>query len=508
MVRNITCSLIALLSLSSFTEGYVNNRGLPAAKQIQWLNKLTGDICESPPGSELIHGAPEVMKGWSASKKVTAENAVSVELLVKRLVDESKAGNPDTKPTTADYNVMMSLWVRSRGGVFAAERCEQILTTMQQLYSQSGDKSMQPDLESFKSVLLAWKNAGVSFQTHRAQRLLEWMVRLYKDGENDLCLPDSYCFDIVLQIWSRSQDPQAAAKAEQLLVFQEKLAQATHSSKLKPSTFSFNAVLGAWGRKFSTDPTDMTKICGVLDLMENLYHVKGDKRVEPDRCTYNIILCALAKGSNAKTAEKADSILRSVEKSYKAGKLPWQPDAFLFNSVTGSWARSDTSGAYRKARSVLDRQLHLYTEHGCTECKPDVIGFTAVLSSCASEPKRQERVKAFHVALATFQQLEKNTEQFGSPNHVTYGTMLKACARLLPNESAERKKWTKYFFKKCVDSGMVGGMVLARVREAASKEQYKNLMQGYSKNSLPDSWTCNVHEKNEYRRNPSTKKEQ
>jgi hypothetical protein len=154
----------------------------------------------------------------------------------------------------------------------------------------------------------------------------------------------------------------------------------------------------------------------------------------------------------------------------------------------------------------LDRQLYLYNEHGCEECKPDVIGFTSVLASCASEPKRQEKIKAFHVALATFQQLENNAEEYGSPNHVTYGTMLKACARLLPNGSAERKKWNKYFFNKCIASGMVGGMVLGRVREAASKEEYNMLMKGHSKNSLPESWTCNVREKSDYRRNPTSKK--
>lgn len=505
-MKSRTCCLIALLSLSSLAECYVTPRGLPPTRQTQWLNKLTDDICESPPGSDLIDGAPEVMRGWSMSKQVTPENAVTVELLVKRLVDESKAGNRDAKPTTLDYNIMLSLWVRSRGGIFAAERCEQILTTMQQLYSESGDKNVQPNVQSFKSVLLAWKNAGVSFQTHRAQRLLEWMVRLYKDGENDLCLPDSDCFELVLQIWSRSQDSQAALMAEQLLVLQEKLAEAAHSPKLKPTTLSFNAVLSAWGRKVSQDPKDYSKMCGVLDLMEKLYHVEGDKRVEPDRCTYNIVLCALAKGSSAEAAEKADSILRSVELNYKAEKLPWQPDAILFNAVTGSWARSDTAGAYRKARSVLDRQLYLYNEHGCEECKPDVIGFTSVLASCASEPKRQEKIKAFHVALATFQQLENNAEEYGSPNHVTYGTMLKACARLLPNGSAERKKWNKYFFNKCIASGMVGGMVLGRVREAASKEECNRLMKGHSKNSLPESWTCNVREKSDYRRNPTSKK--
>lgn len=494
--------LLTLLSLS-LAEGYVTFKTyMPASKQRQNLIQLTGDICEAPTGSHLIESAPEVLRGWSMSKSVTADHAIAVESLLKRLVDESKAGNLEVNPNTDDYNVMLSVWERSRGGVFAAERCEQILTTMQQLFEETGDAGIQPNLDSFKHVLLAWKNSGVPFNTHRTQRLLEWMVRLYDAGKNQLVLPDSETFDIVLQIWSRSQGSAAAENAERLLILQQKLSQATKSSKLRPTTLSFNAVLSAWARKYPNESNDWTRLTNILALMERLA-TEGDDRVVPDRCTYNIVLCALAKGFNPKAATEADSILRRVEDNFKAGKLSWNPDAILFNAVTGSWAHSDSTGAYRKAKSVLDRQMHLYKEHDCYECKPDVIGFTSVLSSCASEPKRQEKFKAFNVALGTFQQLEKNAEEFGAPNHVTYGTMLKACARLLPPKSPERKKWTTYFFNKCVEAGMVGGMVLGRVREAASPQEYKELLRGHSKNSLPFSWTCNVQEKNKYRRNAS-----
>jgi hypothetical protein len=499
---NISSFCTLLLLSFSLAEGYVTYKThIPATRQVQWLSKLTSDICESQPGSDLIEAVPEVMKGWSTSKEVTAENAVAVESLVKRLVDEGKAGNLEANPTTADYNVMLRLWERSRGGGFAAERCEQILMKMQELY-ESGDSNVQPNVESFKSVLRTWRISGVSFNSLRAQRLLEYMIRLYSDGKNDLVLPDSDCFDIVLQIWSRSSYTKAPKQAEKLIGIMGQLADETESNRLRPTTRSFNAVLSTWARSLNQSK-DWNRLCEILAFMEKLYYVEGNERVEPDRCTYNIVLCALAKKFDSKTASKADTILRSLEGKYKSGKLSWEPDAILFNAVTGCWAHSDTSGAYRKARSILDRQLILYKNNGCQACKPDVIGFTSVLSCCASEPDGRERQKAFYVALATFLQLENRSDELGSPNHVTYGTMLKACARLLPNGSAERRKWTKFFFEKCSASGMVGGMVLSRVREAATTKDYKELMQGHTKRSLPDAWTRKVQERSEYRRNSS-----
>jgi hypothetical protein len=412
--------------------------------------------------------------------------------LVKRLVDESKAGNPKATPTTCDYNFMLEVWAKSGEGAFAAERCEQILTQMQERY-EAGDSNVQPSLSSFKVVVMAWRESGESYSSYRAQRILEWMIQLYKEGKNDQALPDSDCFDIVLQSWSRSNIKEAPWNADKLLGVMEKLYEETQSENLRPNSLSFNAILGALGK--SKDPKAWRRMCHVLGLME------GNGRVEPDVATYHIVLGALARSSDSKSiAPKADSILRSIEKKYKAGLLSWNPDTILFNSAMGCWSHSNTGGAFRKARSILDRQLFLFN-NGCEECRPDVFGFTSVLSSSASEPgDRTTRLKAFNVALSTFQQLVQHSDEFGNPNHVTYGTMLKACVRLLPQGCAERKRWTRQLFEECKAKGLVGDMVLSRLREAATPEDYQELMQGHSKQTLPKAWTRNVHEKNEYKR--------
>lgn len=492
--------LILLCLWLPLVQSYVTWIGaVPPNKQIPWLQKLTGDICESKTLSdEMIQAAPHVMKGWATAKQHSAENAVAVERLVKRLVDESEAGNAKATPHTDDYNCMIEGWARSGEGVFAAERCEQILTQMQARYEE-GDKNVQPNLASFKVVIMAWRQYQTDYSAVRAQRILEWMVQLYKDQKNDLALPDSDCFDIVLQSWARNRLPEAPTRAEKLLGMMEKLHQETESPKLRPRTLSFNAVLSAWGK--SKDDDSWKRALGILSFMENLHSIEKNDRVAPDLITYHIVLGALARSGNAKAvAPKADAIIRSIEKQYKAGTTTWKPDTIIFNSAIGLWAKSSTTRAYRKARSLLDRQLNMFHD-GCEECPPDVVGFTSVISSCASEPgDRAERQKAFNVALSTYQQLVSRSGDFGEPNHVTYGTMLKACARLLPPGCSERSKWTKQIFEDCVSRGLVGDMVLGKLREAATNTEYKELMQGHSKRQLPDSWSCNVHEKSEYRR--------
>lgn len=500
--------LLSCILALPLVDSYVTyNSAVPQRKQIKWLKKLTVDICESPAGElsdEMIKEVPEVMRGWTSMKDTSAENAVAIENLVKRLVDESMAGNLKATPTTSDYNLMLESWAKSREGTFAAERCEQILTQMQERF-EAGDANVQPNLSSFKIVIMAWRESRESFGSYRAQRILEWMIQLYKQGKNDLALPDSDCFDIVLQCWSRNSFEAAPRNAEKLLGVMEKLYEATQSSTLRPNTHSFNAVLGAWAR--SNDAKSWRRMCDILGFMEKLHYVEGNDRVKPDLVTYHIVLGALSRIIDSKdSAPVADSLLRSIEKRYKVDLLSWDPDTILFNSVMGCWAHSNSRGAYRKSRSILDRQLNMFSR-GCKECRPDVFGYTSVLSSCASEPgDRKERSKAFNVALSTFQELTQQSEEFGMPNHVTYGTMMKACVRLLPKGNPERKKWSRQLFQESKEKGLVGDMVLSRFREAATPEDYKELMEGFSKRSLPEAWKRNVCEKSEYRRRVADKR--
>jgi hypothetical protein len=517
--------------------GYITSKSSyspPTPRQIEFLKQITDDICASPTGElteSMIADSHHIMKGWTRLSKTTKtsaeaskknnkkkdskptatvafltkkENAVAVESLVKRLVEETKAGNTKANPTTEDYNCMLESWARSDEGVFAAERCEQILTQMQSHYELTGE--CQPNLQSFKIALMAWKHAGGNtLSSFRAQRILEWMMTLAEKGQNDLAYPDQMCFDSVLQSWSRNTHKRSPEYAETLLGVMET------KGGVRPRTLSFNAVLGAWGRAITPTTSSSTsttnaraweRACDILSFMEKLYHVEGNKDVEPDRVSYHIVMSALARSGDPNAAPKADKILKFIEKRVKSGELSWKPDTLLFNSAMGCWAHSNAKDAYRKSRSILDRQIYHFN-NGCGEqCRPDVYGFTSVLSTCAAESgSASSKAKAFNVALSTFQQLVQRQDEYGSPNHVTYGTMMKCVANLLPPGSPERKKWTEKIFRECIAKGMVGGMVLSRSREAVgSAEEYKELMMGHTKSNIPQKWTRNVNEKSEYRR--------
>lgn len=486
--------LALLLLFFTGSTAYVTSPGaVPVNRQRKFLKQLTSDLCQVTPGklsTKQLSQCPQLIYAWSHLGVCSKENALAVESLVKRVIDERRAGNEQADLTVEDYNCLLEGWARSRQGEAAAERCEEILTAMQ----AQGPK---PDLLSFKAVLMAWRHVTEDYSALRAQRILEWMLRLYKDGENDEALPDADCFDAVLQTWSRSGHRQAPQEAEKLLGVMERLYESTGLIQVKPRTLSFNAVLAAWSRSGQEHASDRaSKILAFMELLK----ASGDKTVAPDSASYCTVMGALAKSENqALAASKAGALLRHVEVAYY-GSENIVPDTILFNTAMGCWAKSNLSGAYRQARSILDRQIALY-ESGCSSCKPDVYGFTSVIASCAAEPgHKDEKTKAFNVALSTFRQLQGFED---GPNHVSYGAMLKACAKLLPSSSPVRQKWARKVFQDCCEAGRVGDMVISRMREAASPELYKELMNGHKRRELPCEWTCNVVETNEFRKRKS-----
>ena len=375
---------------------------------------------------------------------------------------------------------------------------------------------------------MAWRHSGVDYAPIRAQRILEWMIRLHSTGENPHALPDQDCFDMVMQLWSRSRDPKAPQQTEQLLSVMEGLHRSTGLSQLKPRKTTFNAVLAAHSK--SLHPHAVSRAADILALMELL--AETDPSVAPDTATYNTIMNGYARNSHrmdpVQVAKQADAFLRHVvdvckqqqqqqeeefeavpltrnnnNKEIRASRPRIQPDTILFNTAIGLWAKTGRPGSFRKARSILDRQLDLALCYRSEVVVPDVVGVTSVLQSCASET--QDKARAWDVALATYRQLQ-NDKIGCCANHVTYGTMIKACGRLLPKEA--RRKWLRVIFQDAIQAGSVGEMVVSKLREAATPDLYRELMQGHSKKQLPVEWTCHVQEQSDYRSHPLGNKKQ
>lgn len=176
----------------------------------------------------------------------------------------------------------------------------------------------------------------------------------------------------------------------------------------------------------------------------------------------------------------------------------------LINAIS----KSKNEGKAQKALRILRRMDKLYRA-GDKDTRPDELTYTAVLNSCAFpavvDPK--SRKKALDTAIFTLAELQGSP--YGKPNHLTYGTFLKACANLIPRDDELRRMVVEPVFLQCCEDGQVGEMVLTHLKNAAPKDLYRELLKdvpafgGRTKlrvQDLPLKWRRNVRE---HRRWPS-----
>ena len=134
---------VSVLFFISISNAYVQT-GLPGHRHRAWLTKMTDELIRSPPGnltpSQCIT-TPLLLNAWAQNPYIPhnlhlaqsqvyphhgKECALRCELLLKRLVDEIRAGNPNAVANTEVYNALIDVWSRSGEKGAAAQRAEQV----------------------------------------------------------------------------------------------------------------------------------------------------------------------------------------------------------------------------------------------------------------------------------------------------------------------------------------------------------------------------------------------
>ena len=190
-----------------------------------------------------------------------------------------------------------------------------------------------------------------------------------------------------------------------------------------------------------------------------------------------------------------------------------KPDSHAYNTVINAVSKSQRVDKAQEALRILRQMDKQYREGLNSAAQPTTFTYTSVLNSCAYTPNEgcdsKMKRKALDTAIFTLEELQGSP--YGTPNHVTYGMFLKACANLIPSDEERRRVVVEPVFLQCCKDGQVGEIVLDHLRLAAPADLYNKLL-GITNPStkvriedLPKEWRCNV--KNEKWRKSMTQKQ-
>lgn len=312
---------------------------------------------------------------------------------------------------------------------FVGDLAEGFLAEMQERYRNGGGSDIQPHALAYNGVLRIWSQLG---EAERAERTLEAMYEDFRVNNNHRAKPRTDSFNLVLASWLNHQkdefargnnrDPTPAVGERAEAIFR-KLQDVDRSGSLlgvKPDRESWLNMMHCWAESRCKEAGDRN--LAILEEIKRLEEETGESITNV--VFYGAVINAYANAGNAQTAEK---VLSEFHRQYhEEGNTSAKPSMRVLSIVMNAWAKSEDNRAAERAETLLREMEKLYRE-GVLESPPSIVSYSSVIECYAksSMPGATERAEAL---LREMEQRAREGEDL-KPNVVTYRNLLYGYAK-------------------------------------------------------------------------------
>ena len=400
-------------SLEKATDQFLNDR------EMYPMGKLSEEDLETITG---------LMAAWARRRSVKA--ALTVEALLKRIIDDLKSGNCDIHVRTQHYTLTLDAWSKSNapGG---SERAQQIHDMMAQEFEQTGNLDIRPNVLSCTTLANAWAKSNSTNAHIMAHSVLQNMIGEYHNGSIHM-KPDAVTFSTVMDAYSRSpaiSGPEACQQCEDLFALMDSLG-------VRKNVYTFSALQNVYARSGLPIALDRTK--EILERMQQLY-LAGDMFAKPNVRNYNAVLNAAGRTGTLEAAQLAQDLLNKMERSVKEGGFDVEPDRVSYTLVILACSRvpnrtvaADMSLAtleqmQRKANEEEERRKQV-SSAAPPVVRMDVECFNVVLTAL-SRSTESEAPTQIRLLLKKMEDYAENGHPMIRPNVRSWNTLLNSLAR-------------------------------------------------------------------------------
>lgn len=446
-------------------------------------------------------------------------------LLVKLMEDMVKRGNSDVHPDTYTYNTVLKALSNSQNGVSNnLSSAKKLLSYMEKIpppqrirtkvkndnnmnIKQSSSlmtPSVRPDSVSYNTVIDMYAKHGGKNAGREAELILRRMEERFQRNGYKECCPTIKTYTSVINAYARSQEKGAAPRAEAIVA---SLERGRMQSNIRPDVTIYNSLINCWAKSTERGSTCARRAEEILHYMESRASFSssgevGGRKVDysrdtwprPNCRTYTTVIHALAKSGQKNSAHRALIILNRMENGSdgEAGTTV-KPSVHTYGAVISCIARSEEVNKASMAMGVLQRMEEEY-RRGNASASPNSIAYNGVLNACAHTSdaggNTDAKKNAFGIACLVFD--EMRTSDHVQCTHITYGTFLSVCAKLMP-VSEMRDKLGESIFRRIRREGLVSRMVLKQIRVVASPGLFKRIVEDeLDESMIPLQWCRNV----------------
>lgn len=351
-------------------------------------------------------------------------NARKAEQLLKEMIEA------DIEPDVISYNCILDSWKQSREAG-AAERAESILNTMKKNFDK-GTSKVKPNGRSYSSVASAYIKSKREDAFMHAQRLLSLAEQqgaakdtylynavldaLASSGQPGVAqkaqkilfemeergIINTVSYNTVIKAWRFSDHKDAAHRAKQLLDRMERLNAEDFTLDVSPDVFTYTSVIHCFAN------TDAYKALELLHRMLDACRA-GNNDVKPNTITLNVVLDALAKNGDIRSAEEALKLLRMFQESCEACTENVTLSAASFTSVIDAFGKSRNPDAALRAEEIFE-QMEAEFRSGNYNAKPTARSFNTLMNAWVQTGKQDNIEHAEEI-------LNRMEEEYAAGNH-------------------------------------------------------------------------------------------
>lgn len=221
------------------------------------------------------------------------------------------------KPNIRSYCTVMDAYARI-GSAVAAEKTEELLHELQNLYETIGDEALQPNLIAYNILLAAWSKVGGPGAADRCLALLREEMPL---------TPDTISYNSALHAIALSGEANAGDRAEALL---REMLEKTDTGLVNGR--SYTTCMDAWSKIGRAD-----KAQSLLVEMKDIYKRTKDESFRPNCVSYATVIHGYALSKDPEKAQKAYRIFREMIEDGV------NPNRITYNKLLNCCATSTTN---------------------------------------------------------------------------------------------------------------------------------------------------------------------
>lgn len=214
--------------------------------------------------------------------------------------------------------------------------------------------NIAPDAGMYESMIFMLAKSHKRGAAKRAENLLREAIEWYPPSDEKIGISiDS--FNVVLTAWAKSRLDYGPERAEKLMFLMDEVG-------MKPNVSSFTSLLDAYAQK--TDWESVSQSERIFNRVLDLY-LQGDETFEPSIVSWTVVMSAWSRlaSKNFKGAgEKADRLLRRMEKLYSDDRIGFGPDSIVYVTALNANAFTKTANGLLRAAVILDEMNERYMD--------------------------------------------------------------------------------------------------------------------------------------------------